>query len=193
MNKIYFTSDTHFGHGNVLGYCPNRKFETIEDHDAYLINTWNSKIKPDDTVFHLGDFSFGSVDYGVQLLNKLNGKKVLVAGNHDARHLNKPAFCNGWRVIHNSYYELRDSYNGQNVFIVLCHYPLETWNKQHYGSFHLHGHVHSTPSFSKVRVVKNRQDVGVDSREDLGPWEKNELLSSIEQKYSVEGVVKYDY
>ena len=56
---VFFTSDTHFGHENILKFC-NRPFSSIEDHDLALINNWNSVIGNDDTVFHLGDFCFGN-------------------------------------------------------------------------------------------------------------------------------------
>lgn len=179
MNKIWFTSDTHLNHAKILEYCPNRQFETVQEHDEYLIKTWNSKIGQNDTVFHLGDFSFGTVEYSVNILSRLNGKKVLIAGNHDARHLNKVMFCDGWRVIHNSYFELRTTYEGENVYIIMCHYPLETWNKQRYGTIHLHGHCHSPPDKIKPSYIPNRFDVGVDGRVDHAPWEKNELISFI--------------
>lgn len=175
MNKIWIISDTHFGHENILQYCPNRQFNTINEHDEYLIKTWNAKVLPNDTVFHLGDFAFG-LNNGINILSRLNGKKVLIAGNHDQRYLNKSAFRQQWTIIHNGYFELKTSLHGQNVFIVLCHYPLETWNKQYYGTYHFHGHCHSTPDKIKPSEVKNRKDVGIDSRIDLSPYELSELI-----------------
>lgn len=79
MKNIWFTSDTHAGHANIIRYC-NRPFASVEEMDAALIERWNSVVKPDDYVYHLGDVYFGS---GHEILKNLNGRKRLVLGNHD--------------------------------------------------------------------------------------------------------------
>lgn len=75
---IYFTSDTHFGHANIIKYC-NRPYNNIHEMNKDYTETWNSIVKPRDTIFHLGDFSFNADRY----VNKLNGSIVLIIGNHD--------------------------------------------------------------------------------------------------------------
>lgn len=75
----YFASDLHLGHSNILKFS-RPEFETIEEHDEYLIKVWNETVKPEDKVFILGDFAFNSrYDY----LARLNGNITLVLGNHD--------------------------------------------------------------------------------------------------------------
>lgn len=175
MSKIFFTADHHFGHENILTYCPNRKFANIEHHDATLIQVWNERIKPSDWVYHVGDFGFDA-DYNCFILKRLMGNKVLITGNHDKKTVKNKEFYSYWKKVHNTYHEIEVNFEGKMVLVVLCHYPLATWNKFFHGSFHLHGHVHSTPENQKIPKMKHRKDIGVDSREDCGPWEKNELL-----------------
>lgn len=90
--KFWFTSDTHFGHANIIKYC-NRPFKTLEQMDSTLVQNWNARVKSEDIVFHLGDFCFknspgGKTGEGGQ--NKatffetmLTGKMILLHGNHD--------------------------------------------------------------------------------------------------------------
>lgn len=79
---IYITSDTHFGHDKDFLYAP-RGFSSIEEHDAAIIEKWNSIVKPDDTVYHLGDVMLGNNESGIQKLEKLNGHFYIILGNHD--------------------------------------------------------------------------------------------------------------
>lgn len=164
-------------HANILKYCPNRKFTTIEEHDEFIINAWNSVVKDDDTIFHLGDFAFSVVDDSLPILSRLKGKKVLITGNHDIRHLKNEKFKSHFRAIKYGYHEVEVNFRGHHSLVVMCHYPLETFNKQRYGSFHIHGHCHTPLGETRVRVMARRKDVGVDSRADHAPWEKDELLT----------------
>lgn len=82
----WFISDYHFYHKNVLTY-ENRPFSDIKEHNQYIIDVNNSLVKENDNLYILGDVSF--IESGVKLLEKLNGNKVLILGNHD-----KPKFTN---------------------------------------------------------------------------------------------------
>lgn len=152
--NIWFTSDTHFGHSNIIKYC-NRPFSSSDEMNERLIENWNASIKPGDSVYHLGDFSFMDFDSTKKFAVRLNGNKFLVKGNHDNMRnvLNLGAFQ--WVK---DYFELRDG----KRFIVLSHFPFLTWNKSHHGSWHLHGHTHGT---LKKEDGICRYDVGVDCHE----------------------------
>lgn len=78
----FFTSDTHFGHERIISLC-NRPFLNVEEMDEYMILRWNQTVGPDDTVFHLGDVAMGKIAETLPLVGRLNGKKILVPGNHD--------------------------------------------------------------------------------------------------------------
>lgn len=79
---IYFIADTHFNHPNIIKYC-NRPFKNTYEMNEYIIQKWNSVVKKDDTVYHLGDVGFGSLQEVKSLVERLNGTKILLKGNHD--------------------------------------------------------------------------------------------------------------
>lgn len=81
---IYFTSDLHFGHANVIVYA-GRPFKDVQHMNELLILNWNSVVKPEDTVYCLGDFSL-AYNYVPEVTPRLNGTKYLVPGNHDFCH-----------------------------------------------------------------------------------------------------------
>lgn len=79
--NIWFTSDTHFGHRNIIKFC-NRPWNTVEEMDNALIENWNKVVKPEDIVFHLGDFAFATNGRWKEIINSLNGHIYLIVGNH---------------------------------------------------------------------------------------------------------------
>jgi calcineurin-like phosphoesterase family protein len=81
MSKIWFTSDTHFSHRNTMRYC-GRPFLTVESCDKVMIERWNKLVAPEDTVYHLGDVSMHTAPIK-RILPQLNGRKILIIGNHD--------------------------------------------------------------------------------------------------------------
>lgn len=138
MSKIWFISDTHFGHTNVLKYC-NRPFKSIQEHDEILIKNWNSVVKPGDTIYHLGDFGFTDRDKIKKILRRLMGNKFFIRGNHDKVMKGEILdFFSG----HGDYREIKvpDEEMDLKQVIVMSHYPFESWNKRHHGAWHLHGH-----------------------------------------------------
>lgn len=151
--EIWFTSDIHFGHYNIIKYC-NRPFKTVEEMNEKIIENWNSCVSPQDRVYFLGDFSFyREADKDSWLLSRLNGReKYMIKGNHD--HSKKIRKVEGWTWI-KEYYELSFG----DTRIVLFHYPMSEWNGSYHGSWHFHGHSHNT----KANTGAHRIDVGVDA------------------------------
>lgn len=142
MTDIWVTSDTHFGHENIIKYC-KRPFENADHMDEILVQNWNSLIKPNDKVYHLGDVYFGNK--GRETLQRLNGKKRLILGNHDngkdqalLKHFEK---IDMWRMF--SEYEL-----------LFTHVPVhpstiaEGTNRrgQPRSLANIHGHIHDNRS-----------------------------------------------
>jgi len=79
---VYFTSDTHFSHKNIIEYC-GRPFTDVEHMNAALVDAWNHTVSPDDTVYHLGDIALGGIPKTLEIIRQLNGHKILIPGNHD--------------------------------------------------------------------------------------------------------------
>lgn len=80
-NLTFFTSDTHFGHANIIRLC-NRPFEDVNEMNEKLIENWNKVVPENGTVFHLGDFAFGGSGLWNKVLDQLNGQIYLIMGNH---------------------------------------------------------------------------------------------------------------
>jgi calcineurin-like phosphoesterase family protein len=128
---IYFTSDMHFDHENIIELSA-RPFNNIEEMNEELIRRHNSIVKPEDTVYDLGDFCFSrKASY---FLHRLNGNRVRLNGNHDY-DLSGPYMM----VIKPD--TLKDEF-GRHIPITLCHFAMRSWFNSHYGSWHLFGHHH---------------------------------------------------
>lgn len=161
--SVYFTSDTHFGHENIIQMC-NRPFANTEAMDEAMIERWNERVRPGDKVYHLGDFSFRSATGADKYLARLNGEIHLIAGNHDNRTLEHHAHL--FASVH-LIHELRLG----SHWLVLCHYPMREWHGSWRGSWHLFGHVHSRLDHQPHGFSL---DVGVDSH-DFRPWSLEEI------------------
>lgn len=148
-SDIWFTSDTHFSHQLVIDPTKGKRpFRDVEIMNSTLIANWNSTVKPNDLIFHLGDFGLTNRKALRTILNKLNGSKLFVLGNHDKNH---PCTANAW-IQKKITIERCD---GSIEKFILQHYPLAIWSGF---SFHLHGHSHG-----KYPSQGNTLDVGVDS------------------------------
>ncbi len=154
---MFFTADLHFYHENAITHS-HRCFESATEMNEVLIQNWNTVVSSDDEVYVLGDFMLKGITFLPEIIGKLNGKKYLIKGNHDA--FAKSYTCDGFVWV-KDYYELKY----QNEMFVLSHYPFLSWNRAHYGSFQLHGHIHSTGAYNAENIAGGvrRYDVGVDA------------------------------
>lgn len=154
--RTFFTSDTHFGHNKILEFCKARGvlWPTVEEHDEGLIDNWNSVVSPNDTVFHLGDFAFAGRERIDEILDRLNGKIILIRGNHDKFKTIKNANFNAIfeSVIHRmGKQRISMSHTPETVA-----FPAKT-------SFGLCGHIHEW-----WKMVDNGELLWYDRRTD--PW-----------------------
>jgi calcineurin-like phosphoesterase family protein len=148
---VFFTSDTHFGHGGALGLY-RRPFASVAAMNEAMVERWNETIGPDDEIWHLGDFAIKQpAERVADWLGRLNGKKHLVAGNNDPPVTTE---ATGWASVQ-PYAEL----TVDGVFLVMCHYPFRSWRRMLKGSLDLHGHCHGRLKKPQPRQV----DVGVDA------------------------------
>jgi calcineurin-like phosphoesterase family protein len=148
---VWFTADTHFGHGGALGLF-RRPYPSVAAMDGALIQNWNKTVAPGDTVWHLGDFAVRvAPERAAGLLYRLHGVKHLVGGNNDPPAIRA---LSGWASVQD-YAELE--LDGRRL--VLCHYPLRAWKGQHRGTLQLHGHSHG-----RLKPLPRQIDVGVDAQ-----------------------------
>ncbi len=127
---IWFISDTHFGHRNIISYC-RPQFESLEQMESDLIDNWNDNVKPQDLVYHLGDFAWKASD-AIRVRPKLNGTIRLVVGNHD----DITAYAKAGIFQRISMWRQFRDHN-----FTASHLPMRA-DQLRYGAFNLHGHVH---------------------------------------------------
>lgn len=165
MVNRYFSADSHFSHNNIIKYC-NRPYANPEEMNEALVKEWNSVVSHNDEVWHLGDVTWGYFD-----LDRLNGIKHLIIGNHDNLSQISKYFTN----IHH-YHELKGMLP-KNRAIPLMHYPISSWNGCYHGAIHLHGHTHGTLDNSGLL----RFDVGVDCW-DMKPISIDSILALVPER-----------
>lgn len=137
MPESWFISDTHWGHENIMRFCPSRTVlgKTIEEHDEALIERWNATVRPKDTVYHCGDFAFAGRKEKMQWAKRLNGLIKIVRGNHDTQRSEK--YTDLGMVLLPSAFPLpglRD--------VVLSHVPLHPMALANRWRLNVHGHLH---------------------------------------------------
>lgn len=165
LDNVFVSADHHLGHENIIKFC-NRPFESVDEMDQALIDNWNKVVKPDNTVYHLGDFTLGDWKMARDYLNQLNGNINFLCNpwHHDKRWLPKSdrVFV-GDKVIRflppMVVLEVPElGKDNHPLAITLCHYPLAVWDRKHYSGICFHGHCHSNYQGEGLIL-----DVGVDN------------------------------
>lgn len=127
MSNVFFTSDTHFNHKNIIAFC-DRPFFSLEEMNEALIANFNRVVGKKDTVYHLGDFAMGQWHLAQPIFDRLNGaKKILIKGNHDQSK--KKMLELGFDEVHDSL-----EWNGW----LLRHHPMRTHKQMLTGHIHQH-------------------------------------------------------
>ncbi|HTF69015.1 MAG TPA: metallophosphoesterase family protein [Edaphobacter sp.] len=173
MRKQFFTSDTHFGHENIIKFC-NRPFANVAEMNEAMIERWNAVVGEKDVVYHLGDFACRiKPDEVAEIASRLNGYIYFLTGNHDDethRAFNRGHLPNFSLLP--LYYEAE--IEGQKI--VMCHYGMRTWHHDLRGTWHLYGHSHAgLPPLGKSC------DVGVDAW-DFTPIEFSALKAFMDAR-----------
>lgn len=142
----YYISVLHFFHANMNTRMDQRGFASFEEMNEYMITQWNKKVKRNDEVVVLGDFSIAKGEKTNEILQRINGKKYLIIGNHD-KFLNDKTFDRSLFKWIEPYMELDDNKRK----IILLHYPVFCYNGQYRlndkgepKAYMLYGHVHNT-------------------------------------------------
>jgi calcineurin-like phosphoesterase family protein len=198
QNNTWFTSDTHYNHKNIVrgttswdtsNFTPGsshqsvRDFNTLEEHNDELVDRINSLVKEDDTLWHLGDWSFGGHQSIKIFRERLRCKNIhLIFGNHD-QHIepidspyrklfSSVQYVKEFSLKHN-FLRREDTYIKQKFF--LSHYSHQVWNQSHHGTIHLFGHSHGS-----IQGIGRSMDVGVDTH-NLYPYHLDEILDIMKE------------
>ena len=164
---IYFTADLHLGH-NAIIHMQDRPFDSVEQMNDTLIKNINSFVSDNDTLYILGDIAHRlTVEKANELIKKINGKKILIRGNHDKEYD---------ETLFEAIYDYLEI-NIDGIPFVLMHYPIRSWNKMKRGSIHLHGHIHSNEAYNYLNREEGlfQYDVGVDAN-DYYPVSEKQLI-----------------
>lgn len=171
---IWFMSDPHYAHKNIIRGCSDwdnksgcRDFDTFTAHNDWIVDTLNEKVEKDDVLWCLGDWSFGGEDRISEFRYRLQCQTIhMILGNHD-HHIAKDHLKYGFASV-SHYQELQID----GLRLVLCHYPIESWNYMERGAIHLHGHTHG-----KCRKIPGRYEVSpetcwITSLQEIKSWKK---------------------
>lgn len=177
MKKIFFTSDTHFGHDNIIKYC-NRPFKDTEEMDKILIENQNKVVPKDGLVYHLGDFAQKTIGYWERIREQLNGEIILIYGNHDDRFLYNER-------MHKLFKEVTPQKKVwfYKTCIYMNHYPFLCFGGAWKGEdavWQLFGHVHTSPLTDKG-LDQQRMQYLFTTQYDVGVDNNNFTLVSFEQ------------
>ena len=181
MSEIWLTSDSHFGHSREFLYGP-RGFKNIEEHDEAIIQNWNSLVKPDDVVYHLGDVMLNDDEHGLKCLQRLNGHIRMLRGNHDSdNRLLKYAEC--WNVESVGDWAIVIKSGKQSIY--LSHFPTITSNFDidkplKARMINVCGHSHVKDSFAdwnKGLIFHCELDTN-----NCKPWNLEDILKAIRKR-----------
>jgi calcineurin-like phosphoesterase family protein len=194
-NNVWFTSDTHYGHSNIVKGVTNwrnaegevpieqvRDFSSVETMNELMVSNINQHVQASDWLIHLGDWSFGGYDKIEEFREQINcNNVVLILGNHD-HHIQRdiPKFRKMFNHI-THYEELKITRgNDTNNMLILCHYPIISWNQMHHGSFMLHGHQHLKGE--KIFGHGKRMDIGMCGSEEFRPYHMEEIVDLLKNR-----------
>jgi calcineurin-like phosphoesterase family protein len=200
--KLWFTSDTHYNHGNICSATTQwtnpvtlREFKSLEHMNSTLVGNINEVVDENDILFHLGDWSFGGFESIEQFRNQINCKNVhIITGNHDHHIENDREGCQKLFSSVNKYLNLNVKWSvgthfaGEQRF-ALMHFPIASWDNMARGAIHLHGHVHFEPN---VRIGKGKMmDVGCEGN-NLYPIEMKEVLRLMKNQ-PIKSMFEFDH
>ena len=143
MPSVFLTSDTHFGHKNICKFTnydgsPVRPWDDADEMDEEMVKRWNETVQPNDKVYHLGDVVINRKSLAI--LDRLNGDKVLIKGNHDIFKL----------TDYTKYFRDVRAYHVMNGMI-LSHIPVSKGSIARFGT-NIHGHTHGNRVMKTVGI-----------------------------------------
>lgn len=190
QSRTWFTSDTHFGHQNIIRYC-DRPFSNTDEMDEAIIANWNEVVAPEDTVYHLGDVALGAIAESLPKVARLNGYKICVLGNHDRPFMRAGKIDErDWTRKYREVFQEVWSWDGGTIMVggetvELSHFPYtgdHTPDDRHSdkrlfddGVPLIHGHTHSTDRLTYSTKGTPQVHVGQDAW-DYRPVSSEDIL-----------------
>lgn len=176
MSQIWFTSDTHFNHNKPFIW-ESRGFKSVDEMNEEIIERWNSVVKDNDIVYHLGDVMLGDLEDGLKCLNRLNGHIYIAMGNHctDNRAYAYRRCDNVWNV------EMGYRIKAGKKTLILSHYPtiVTNFEEERPMVINLCGHCHTKDKFKDIQY--GCYHVELDAH-NCYPVALEEVLADIRQK-----------
>lgn len=150
MANIFFASDHHFGHANILTFkrddgTPLREFQTVSHMNEHIVDCHNSVVRPNDKVYFLGDVVMSTKSYSLDILKRMNGQKVLIKGNHDLCKMQ--AYLEHFKDVRGSH-----QFDG----MILTHIPIHPESLARWG-LNVHGHLHSNVVRMPLSQIPDRR------------------------------------
>ena len=180
--RIFVISDTHFNHCNIISYC-HRPFKNVADMNDFMIARWNAMVSKEDIVIHLGDFGFGTKEILKDICMQLNGRKVLIKGNHDLRKGNGFWLDCGFELVYKKspvfLYELLQDLKVPKFLtnidnkIILSHYPQNITEDQ----LNIHGHIHNSP----LDLEQFKEDNHICVSVEMLDYKPKEIISLVKE------------
>ena len=165
--KIWFMSDLHYNHQNILHLGSGRPFEDLASMNRYILETIKNTVGPDDILFDLGDLIWReNKELALELCENLPKESYKILGNHDAPE----NYISGWHKQSNFWVGVYDTldiivrYKEEIIRLSLSHYPILDWNHRYHGSINIHGHCHGMLDDINSKSGELRFDIGFDSR-----------------------------
>jgi hypothetical protein len=206
--NIWITSDTHYGHAGICRGTTHwrsvdaegnktvpldvvRNFDTLDEMNERMIENINNNVGENDTLFHMGDWSFGGFENILEFRYRINCKNIhLILGNHDHHIESNKDNIRSYFASVNYYNEVMVAHKSGNVKLVLCHYPIVSWNNMRKNSLMLHGHQHlkGDQRFGNGK----RMDIGMCGNPEFRPYHLDEIMLMLkdEVSYEIENRVK---
>lgn len=170
---LWFTADQHFGHDSIRQYT-QRPFDSVDEMDFEMIRRHNAVVQHGDTVYMLGDFTLSGGERAARYLSLLRGEIMIIPGGHDAWAHKKRIYISADHLAVQILDPLVVLEVDDGCWLTLCHYPMRSWERSHYGMHHLHGHSHGAVGkfysayeheLAPGEFCGWAMDVGVDSNE----------------------------
>ena len=162
-NKLWFMSDLHYNHENVIKFN-RRPFENVKEMNWHIEQELITKVGPGDILFDMGDLFWKTDETTMKNVISLASPKewYKILGNHDNYNVYRKSYIGTLFTLLSDILEINVDHEGRNYKLTLCHYPMISWNGKARGTLMIHGHCHGNIDNINTESTDLRVDVGFD-------------------------------